>query len=56
MKNFNNISNMSNAIQMRPWCSIAPVMGVDCIAIIGGYDYARPGTVGFVVNKDIGMK
>lgn len=52
MKNFNNISNSANAT-MRPWCAIMPVAIVcDCIAIDGGYDYIRPGTVGFVVNKD----
>ena len=52
MKNFNNISNSANAISMRPWCPVIPVMAVDCIAIIGGYDYIRPGTVGFVVNTN----
>jgi len=52
MKNFNNISNSANAA-MRPWCAIMPVAIVcDCIAIDGGYDYIRPGTVGFVVNSN----
>lgn len=52
MKNSNNISITANAISMRPWCPVMPVVAVDCIAIIGGYDYIRPGTIGFVVNKN----
>jgi len=52
MKNLNNISNSANA-SMRPWCPVMPVIAVDCIAIYGGYDYIRPGTDGFVVNKNI---
>ncbi len=44
---------MTNAIAMRPWCPVAPVAVCDCIAIIGGYDYIRPGKEGFVVNKNI---
>jgi hypothetical protein len=53
MKNFNNISNSASAA-MRQWCAIMPVAIVcDCIAINGGYDYIRPGTVGFVVNRNI---
>ncbi len=52
MNNLNNISNI-NAIAMRPWCPVVPVADMDCIAI-GGYDYIRPGTVGFVVYNNIG--
>jgi len=52
MKSSNNISITANAISMRPWCPVMPVVAVDCIAIIGGYDYIRPGTIGFVVNKN----
>lgn len=52
MNLLNNISTMTNAIAMRPWCPVVPVMAVDCIAIIGGYDYIRPGRVGCVVIKD----
>lgn len=53
MNLLNNISTMTNAIAMRPWCPVAPVAVCDCIAIIGGYDYIRPGKEGFVVNKNI---
>lgn len=53
MKNFNNISSNSANAAMRPWCPVMPVAIVcDCIAIDGGYDYIRPGTVGFVVNTN----
>ena len=52
MNLINNISNYSNATAMCPWCPVMPVIAVDCIAVIGGYDYIRPGTIGFVVNKN----
>lgn len=52
MKNLNNISIQTSAIAMRPWCHVMPV-AIDCIAIYGGYDYIRPGTVGFVVYENI---
>lgn len=49
-----NISNVANAISMRPWCPVAPVaIAVDCI---GGYDYIRPGkNVGCVVSNENDM-
>ncbi len=53
MKSFNNISNSANAMSMRPWCPVMPVAIGDCIAI-GGYDYIRPGKIGFVVSKNSG--